>query len=207
MVLVGLMDSKKVALTAVLAALTIILNPAVSHISIPAPFFPFISYEIWEIPLVMIILLIGFKVGFVIATINAFFLLAFFPRPTTIGAIIASFAMLFGIFFSYKLLKRNLNQDKAVSSKKVMLSCTLGAIVFRTLIMAFVNYAILRYPFPLGLNLPEPAILAFMPFVAIFNLTEPLYVVPISFLIAKTISGNFGFNVRLTRDTTRNSEH
>ncbi len=194
------MDSKKVALTAILSALTIILNPAVSHISIPAPYFPLISYEIWEIPLVMIILLIGFKVGFVAAAINGVFLLAFFPRPTTVGSIIASFAMLLGIFIIYKLLTRNLDQGHAVSSKKIILSSTLGAIIFRTLIMAFVNYSLLRYPFPLGLNLPEPAILAFMPFVAIFNLTEPLYVVPFSFLIAKTITGNFALNNNLSTD-------
>ncbi len=185
------MDSKKIALTAVLAALTIILNPAISHISIPAPYFPFIAYEIWEIPLVMIVLVIGFRLGFVVAAINAFFLLAFFPRPVVIGSIIASVAMLLGIFLSYKLLTRNSLPGKGVSSRKIVLGCTIGAIFFRTLIMAFVNFTLMPLPFPLGLSMPLPAVLAFMPFVAIFNITEPLYVVPIAFFVAKAIARNF----------------
>ncbi len=108
------MNSKAIAVTAVFAALTIVLNPAFSKISIPAPFFPFISYEIWEIPIVVVFLLVGFRQGMAVAFINAIVLLLLFPRYTVIGSIIASIAMLSGFYLGYKLINRkNSPENKA----------------------------------------------------------------------------------------------
>jgi hypothetical protein len=53
--------------------------------------------------------------------------------------------------------------------------------------MAIQNYAILRYPI-IGLNLPEPVIIAIIPLIALFNATEPLYVIPLGYFMAKTVS-------------------
>jgi riboflavin transporter FmnP len=181
------MNSKTVALTAVFGALTIALNPAFSHISIPAPYFPFIAYEIWEIPLIVIFLLVGFKQGAAVAVINGLILLAFFPKFTIIGSVIASICMLSGVYVAFRLTTYRFPQEKTIWTKKLIIACTAGAIVFRTLIMALINYTLLGYPIPFGLHLSQPMILTIMPFIAIFNVTEPLYVIPIGYLIAKAL--------------------
>jgi hypothetical protein len=62
-----------------------------------------------------------------------------------------------------------------------------SSMVFRTVVMAIQNYAILRYPV-IGLELPESVILAIIPPIALFNITLVLYVVPIGYFIARTIN-------------------
>jgi riboflavin transporter FmnP len=181
------MNSKTVALTAVFGSLTIALNPAFSHISIPAPYFPFIAYEIWEIPLIVIFLLVGFKQGAVVALINGLILLAFFPRFTIIGSVIASICMLTGVYVAFRLTTYKFPQEKIKWTKKLVITCTAGAILFRTLIMGIINYTLLGYPVPFGLHLSPQMILTIMPFIAIFNVTEPLYVIPIGYLIANAL--------------------
>jgi riboflavin transporter FmnP len=185
------MYSKTIALTAVFAALTISLNPAFSGISVPAPFFPYISYEIWEIPLIVIFLLIGFKEGTAVALINAVILLALFPKFTVIGSIIASILMLTGVYVAYRLVIYKNPREKTLWTKDIVIACTVGAIAFRTVFMAIFNYAVLGYPIPFGLHLPPSVILAIIPLIAIFNFTEPLYIVPIGYLIAKVVKKTY----------------
>jgi riboflavin transporter FmnP len=181
------MDSKRIAITAVFAALTVALNPAFSRIAVPAPFFPLISYQIWEIPVVIIFLLVGPKHGVLVALINAAVSLAYSPRYVTIGDLVACLSMLLGGYLAYKLITRKVPQEKTPSTRKLVISYTAGAIIFRTLIMAIQNYTILRYPI-IGMNLPESVIITIIPLIALFNITEPLYVIPFGYFMARTIN-------------------
>jgi riboflavin transporter FmnP len=183
------MDTKRIAITAVFAALTVALNPAFSRIAVPAPFFPFISYQIWEIPIVAVFLLVGPKHGVSVALINAAILLAFSPRAMTIGDLIACLYMLTGIYLAFKLITRKVPQEKAPSARKSVIAYTAGGIASRTLLMAIFDYAVLRYSI-FGPSMSEAAIIAILPPVSLFNVTEPLYVIPIGYLIAKTINKN-----------------
>jgi riboflavin transporter FmnP len=184
------LDSKKIALSAVFAALAVALNP----FSIPAPFFPFISYQFWEIPIIVVFLLVGFREGIFVAAINAVILLTFSPQFVTVGGIIASFSMLLGIFLAFKLASSSIFPERTMWSKRFVFAFTIGGIVFRTIFMTVFNYAMLRYPIPFGLHLSQAYILAIMPPIALFNVTEPLYVVPLGFFIAEAASRGLKVN-------------
>jgi hypothetical protein len=58
--------------------------------------------------------------------------------------------------------------------------------------MTFVNYELLHYASKLlvGVELTEPAIIATLPLVVLFNVTIVLYTIPIGYFIARTVSKN-----------------
>ena len=56
------------AIVAVFAALTVALN--IMPIRVPAPYAPFLIYEIWEIPIVVAFLLFGPRVGLAVTLVN-----------------------------------------------------------------------------------------------------------------------------------------
>jgi riboflavin transporter FmnP len=180
------MDTKIIALTAIFAALAIALNPAISRIAVPAPFFPFLAYTVSEIPIVVVLFLAGYKAGVTAGLISSLAALAFSPTYIVVWGIVAGLSMLTGVYLGYRLAARNVAQEKTPSTMKTVIFCTAGGIIFRTVIMAIQNYALLRYPV-IGLELPESVIVAIMPPIALFNITLVLYVVPISYFIAKTI--------------------
>jgi riboflavin transporter FmnP len=183
------MDTKSIALTAVFAAITVALNPAFSKIAVPAPFFPFLSYQIWEIPIVVAFLLIGYKSGVAVTLINGAILLSFLPNVITFGDVVACLSMLLGIYLAYRLITRKVPKEETLSRRKSVLSYTALGIVFRILIMVIFDYTLLRYPI-IGLNLPESIIIAIIPPIALFNATEPLYTIPLGYFIAKTVGKN-----------------
>jgi len=183
------LNTKAIALTAIFAALTVALNPIFSGIAVPAPYFPVISYQIWEIPIVVAFLLISPRSSIAISLINAAVRLSFSPTYLIAGGTVASLSMLLGIYSAHKLVTRKVKQKKTLSEGKLGLSYTALGIVFRTIVMAAFNYALLRYPV-IGMNLPEPVIIAITPPIALFNITEPLYVIPLGYFIAKIIGKN-----------------
>jgi len=98
------MDSKRIAVIIVFAALTVALN--LSPIKIPAPYAPFLIYQIWEIPIVGAFLLFGLKVGAAISIINTVLLLAIFPGVLPTGPLYnlaAVLSMLFGILITHRI--------------------------------------------------------------------------------------------------------
>lgn len=97
------MDSKTIAFIIVFAALTVALN--LSPIKIPAPYAPFLIYQIWEIPIVAAFLLYGPRVGIPISIINTVVLLGIFPGELPTGPfynLAAVLSMLFGIYITHR---------------------------------------------------------------------------------------------------------
>jgi len=97
------MDSKTIAFIIVFAALTVALN--LSPIKIPAPYAPFLIYQIWEIPIVAGFLLYGPRVGIPISIINTVVLLGVFPGELPTGPfynLAAVLSMLFGIYITHR---------------------------------------------------------------------------------------------------------
>ena len=176
-------SAKKLAIIAVFAALTIALN--LSPIKIPAPYAPYLIYQVWEIPIVAAFLLYGFSAGIAIAVLNMLVLLMVFPGMLLTGPLYnlaAIISMLVGISIP-KIVHKN---PKANRQVVVALITTFG-IVFRVAIMTFVNWAFLRFPPPVGFGYPEPVIIASLPLIALFNATLALYTVPLGYAIAETI--------------------
>jgi len=180
------MDSKTVALIAVFAALTVALT-VYSPVRIPAPYAPFLIYQIWEIPIVAAFLLFGPKIGTSIAVINTIVLLLVFQGALPTGPlynVAAVLGMLLGILLTIKLMSSlKIHSEAAVAT----LATALGMLL-RVGIMTVVNYAFLRYPPPVGYSMPEVEIVAFLPIIGLFNASVVLYTAPFGKIIAEAVS-------------------
>ncbi len=197
------MNTKAITATIVLAAVTVVLNPALSGIGVPAPYAPFLIYQLWEIPIVVAFLLLGPRYGVSISILNAFVLLAIFPGALLLGPfynLVAVLSMLLGVYLVHKFINR---KDSGVTSgntggKKETLimgvSTALGMLL-RVGVMTVVNYAALRYSPPIGYGLTELAIVAAIPLIGLFNATLALYTVPLGHIITSAIRSN----LRLSR--------
>lgn len=190
------MNTKKLTLTIIFAALTVALNPAISRVGVPAPYAPFLIYGLWEIPIVVAFLLIGPKSGIAISILNTLALFAFYPGSLPTGpfynfAAIAS--MLLGVYIAQKLCAQGVMKNKKTTIA-VILATTLG-IVFREIVMTLINYVTLRQSYPFGYNMPELGVLGFLPLGALFNGTVVLYTLPVAYTIAKLIQKNIRLNL------------
>lgn len=180
------MNTKTIASIIVFAALTIALNLS-SPIKIPAPYAPFLIYQIWEIPIVAAFLLYGAVVGFTIAVLNTLVLFAVFPGELPTGPLynlVAILSMLLGMIIVEKIVKRRSQKFGQVSLSVLVTS---SGIIFRMATMAFVNWAFLRFPPPVGFSMPEEAIAITVPLVAIFNATLALYTIPLGYFVARAV--------------------
>jgi len=179
------MNSKTVAITAVFAALTVALN--LSPFKIPAPYAPFLYYQIWEIPIVTAFLLFGPTIGVAITVVNTVTLLVLFPGALPIGPIcnlVAILGMLLGIYVARWITVRYSSEEKEVVSAS--LSTAFG-IILRVIIMSIVNWAFLRYPPPLGFSMSEEAVRTMLPIIGFFNATLALYTIPAGYILARAV--------------------
>ncbi len=178
------MNTKTLAAIVVFAALAIALN--LSPIKIPAPYAPYLIYQIWEIPIVTAFLLFGAAVGVLIAVVNTLALFAFFPGALPTGPmynLAAVLSMLLGIGLTSIVLKKRFATHETV----VAALYTTSGVIFRTAFMDLVNYSLLRFPPPVGYGFDEAAVLASLPLVTIFNLTLALYTIPIGYSVARML--------------------
>ena len=171
------------AIVAVFAALAVVLN--IVPIRVPAPYAPFLIYEIWEIPIVVAFLLFGPRVCLTVALVNYVTLQIGFPGALPSGPVYnlaAVLGMLSGVILAQKLFKTHTRFRVGVA-----LGTGFGGVI-RVAIMTVVNYLLLPMPYPVGFSLPVPAVLAVLPLVGVFNLTVALYTVPIAHLVSKAVS-------------------
>ena len=187
------MNTKTLALTIVFAALTVALNPGVVPATgVPAPYAPFLIYGLWEIPIVAAFILISPTSAILIALLNAAVLFAFFPGPLPAGPLynlIALFSMLLGLYIARKFINHEDTHQQNVI--KIAAASTILGIILRVAVMTLANYITLRQPYPIGFELNELAILAFLPEGAFFNGTVVLYTIPMGEFIAKVVRSRF----------------
>jgi riboflavin transporter FmnP len=177
------LNTKTTAAIAVFTAisLALVFSPA----KFPAPFAPFLKYQIWEIPIVVAFLIFGAKVGFSTSIINTLVLLAIYPGDLPIGPLYnlaAVSSMLLGIY----VIQKQGNHFKHRPEILVFLSTAFG-IILRVAIMSIANWAFLQFPYPIGYSLPPQVILGMLPIIALFNATLVLYTVPVGYFISRTI--------------------
>jgi riboflavin transporter FmnP len=182
------MNTKTLATTIVFAAVTVALNPAVSGIGVPAPYAPFLIYGLWEIPIVAAFLLISPASGIIISLLNAAVLFAFFPGPLPTGPfynLMAIFSMLLGLYIGRRLINGGVAHQQKVL--KIAAASTILGIAIRITVMTVVNYITLQQPYPIGFEMEEMAVVAFLPLAALFNGTIALYTIPIGEFIANVV--------------------
>jgi riboflavin transporter FmnP len=180
------MDSKTITTITIFTALSValVLSPA----KLPAPFAPFLKYQIWEIPLVAAFLLYGPQVGVATSIINTIVLLVVYPGELPIGPLYnlaAVLSMLLGIYIIHRFAAKYFS--KRQEAILTAFSSALGSIA-RVGIMTIVNWAFLRYPYPVGYSMPEGAITAMLPIIGLFNATLALYTIPLGYFVSRVVS-------------------
>ena len=186
------MNTRTIAATIVFAAIAVVLNPAFTGLAIPAPFFLFVTYYFWEIPIVAAAYLISPKHGILIAVVNMIIMLAMgqgvaIQQPFYQST--AAISMLLGIFLATKIVVRKDPQEENISQRKLIIYSTALGIIFRVGIMTVLGYVLFRFPV-IGFSLPERIILIMLPPIALYDATLPLYTIPIGYIIAKTVRKN-----------------
>jgi len=180
------MNSKTIAVVAVFTALTVVL--VLSPAKIPAPYAPFLKYQIWEIPIVTAFLLYSPLVGVSISVINTVILLGVYPGDLPIGPLYnlaAVLSMLLGIY----MMRRFMVEHSSGRRKAVLaVSSTALGTILRVGIMSIVNLVFLQYPYPVGFSMPVEAITAMLPLIGVFNATLALYTIPVGYFLARAIS-------------------
>lgn len=185
------MDSKTIAIVVVFAALTIVLD--ISPIKVPAPFAPYLIYQVWEIPIVAATLLFGLPVGVGIALTNTIVLLGYYPGELPTGPfynLIAVLSMILGIYITQKFVGKRFNRRQQIFL--ISLATTMG-IIIRVGVMTVVNWTFLRYPPPIGFNIPVEGLTAMLPIIGFFNATLALYTIPVGYILARIV--RFSSNV------------
>jgi len=180
------MNSKSIATISIFAALTVALN--LSPFKFPAPYAPFLFYQIWEIPIVAAFVLYGPLIAIAVSVLNTLVLLVLFPGALPTGPLYnlaAVLGMLLGIYLAHLTMKR-----KSLSKRITRLSflATVLGITLRVAVMTLVNWVFIRYPPPIGFSMPEEAIIPILPLVAFFNATLALYTIPVGYMLARAVS-------------------
>jgi len=191
------MNTKRLTLITVFIALTIALNLAGPKI--PAPYAPFLYYQLWEIPIVIAFLAIGPRAGITIAVVNTLILLVVFPGALPTGPfynLIAVLSMLLGVYIPYRLVTRgckteNLGKFLRQHVKVISISTTALGITVRVLVTTVTNYFLLQQPSPIGFSYSRGAALLFLPLSVLFNATVALYTIPMALAVAIAIVSKF----------------
>lgn len=183
--MVGSVSTKIVTVIALFSALSVALS--LSPLKFPAPYAPFLYYQLWEIPIVIALLLYGIKVGLSIPSINALVLLVFFPGDLPIGPLynfIAILSMLLGLYMIQRSFGSHFDRRKEVILTTL---ATASGIITRVATMSIVNWIVLPLDFPFGYTVPAEVLPGMIATVAFFNATIVLYTIPLSYVIARAI--------------------
>jgi hypothetical protein len=190
------MDTKALVAVIILASIAIALNP----IKIPTVFWPGQYYRLWEIPLIVAFFLFGLKLAFLTTTLYAT------AHVTILSAIVGPIAfpwvivLMLSTFLGLSLFlnfgKRKFAKQENTSKKPLFYSTSFGTLT-RVAIMPFVDLAMYKFLLPIfvGSSFPDSYILGLVPVIVVFNITVPLYSIPIAYIIAKTINKNLNVGI------------
>ena len=185
------MDTKKLTLTIVFAALAIVLNPALTGLAFAAPFAPQLFYQIWEIPIVIAFLIISPLSGIAVALLNTSVLFVIFPGTLPTGPLynlLATLAMQIGMYtvivIGKKIHNRKNPQANILTSIKWLTATTAIGSLTRVALMSIILYFALPQPVPIGFGFNQAIINAYLPLAGFFNATLALYTIPIGWIIA-----------------------
>jgi len=181
--------SRRLSLEALLTALAVILNLT---ISVPAPYLTYLTYEVWEVPIVLALLMLGLRSGVTVAVLNSIVLELVKPQALPTGPLYnlaAIVAMFVGILAAQRVAKR---RGWGVVTL-LAISTSLGVIT-RTSIMTVVNAIVLPLPYPIGFGsfgVTVSQLPVLLPLIGFFNFTVALYTIPLAHSIQKAIATRY----------------
>lgn len=180
------MRARSIAVLGVFAALTIALN--LSPLKIPAPYAPFLIYQIWEIPIVVAFFIYGGRIAAALAVLNTIALLIIFPGALPTGPLY-NFTAVLSMIAGLLIVKRFLPIKMTGKKEAVAVAgLTASGILLRTAVMLLVNFSLLSYPPPIGFSLPQEVVILYMPLIALFNASLAFYTILGGYFLARIVA-------------------
>src|SRR3989304_3630637 len=172
------MNAKDIALCSIFVAIAVVLG----YFTIPVG--PMIFY-FWEIPVVVALLLYGFKMSFSVATISVFTIAVIFPKSIgilfPIWNLIGMSTTLGAIALTQWLLTRKTSNGSQTKKTgvNILIFFVVSAIGVRLAIMPFVNYFMYKYMMPIvvGTVYTDVYLVALIPALLIYDGILVLYTV------------------------------
>ncbi len=171
-----------VSMVALFTALAVVLN----GLTVPAPYAGFLLYGVWEIPVLLALLLLGFRGGVAVAALNGLALELVNPGSLPTGPLynfVAEVAMFAGVVAAQRVARGRRTSILAGLA-------TVAGAAARTGVMTVVNWLVLARPYPIGFGsfgVTQAEVPSYLVLIAVFNATVALYVVPTSFGIRAAI--------------------
>jgi riboflavin transporter FmnP len=182
-----LSTSRRLSLIALMTALAAVLNIA---IAVPAPYEPFLFYEVWEIPILLTVLMLGLWDGMTVAVLNTLLLLVYRPGALPVAPLYnlaAELAMFAGVLLADGFARR-----RGWGPGWLVGAATFAGAIVRSGVLTVVNAVILPLPFPVGFALPAAGVWPLLIPIGVFNFTTALYTVPLAYTLAKAIEVRYG---------------
>ncbi len=192
-------NAREIALVVSFAGLAIVLNPAVSGLGIPYPPLPSsLIFNLWEIPVIAVFLLFGFKLGMSVAAINALFLLSVWPGPSrpfyAPGTFLSALSMMLGVIIMYRVVGHRLPTETFANRARITAIATVFASLLRIVVLGAYMYLLLKSPV---YSAPDPFIFGvFLPWQAVYNVAQPIITVPLAFIVARGINRSLKVDVK-----------
>jgi riboflavin transporter FmnP len=187
--LANISRSRKISLVALFTALAVILN---FLISVPAPYADFLLYEVWEVPILISLLILGFWGGTTVAVLNTLVLEIVKPGALPTGPVynlVAELAMFVGVVVAVRAGRR-----LRWKSLLTVVTATALGVATRTAVMTVVNGVVLPMPYPLGFGsfgVTQAQVPALLVLIGVFNATVALYTIPFAFSIGRALSSRY----------------
>ncbi len=184
--------SRRLSLMALFTALAVVLNLA---IAIPAPFEPFLLYEVWEVPILLAVLMLGFWDGTTVAVLNTLLLEGYRPGALPVAPLynlVAQVSMFAGVLPVDRYARK-----RTWGGGKLVPMATASGAALRTGVMTIVNWVVLPLPYPVGFGsglfpITPADVPALLVPIGIFNFTMALYTVPLAYTLARAVESRYG---------------
>jgi len=183
--------SRRLSLIALFTALAVVLNLVVA---VPAPYEPFLFYEVWEVPILLAVLMLGFWDGTTVAVINTLLLEAYRPGALPV-------APLYNLAAQLSMFAGVLPADRAArrwgwEGRKLVPAATASGAAVRTAVMTVVNGVVLPLPYPVGFGsglfpITPADVPGLLVPIGAFNFTIALYTIPLAYTLARAVESRY----------------
>ncbi|MBS7626575.1 hypothetical protein KEJ51_06015, partial [Candidatus Bathyarchaeota archaeon] len=137
------------------------------------------------------------SVGVTVSCMNTIVLLAVYPGELPTGPLYnltAVLSMLLGIYIIHRFAAKYFSKRRETM---LTVSATALGSITRVGIMTIVNWAFLRYPYPVGFNIPPEALIPMLPIIGFFNATLALYTIPLGYFVSRAVSVSINTEVTI----------
>jgi len=185
-------QSRRLSLIALFTALAVVLNLVVAF---PAPYEPFLFYEVWEVPILLGVLILGFWDGTTVAVLNTLLLEAYRPGALPVAPLYnldAQVRMFAGVLPVHKAARK-----RGWEGRKLVPVATAAGAALRTAVMTVVNGIVLPLPYPVGFGsglfpITQADVPGLLVPIGVFNFTIALYTVPLAYTLARAVESRYG---------------